>query len=240
VKFLGLEADCKVIQLTSPIAAEGKTLTAMNLAVALAQAGDRVIVVGCDLRRPRLDTISHAAAGPGLTSVLVGDAELHDAIVRHESVELDILRTGPIPPDPSELLGSDRTSALIRALRTAYDVVILDCPPLLPVSDSLILARYADATLVVVSEGKTSRRNLARALELLRQVDAPLKGTILNGTGGASGGYGYGYGYGGYGYGGYSYAYAQENGDGNGRGRRLPGWRKGGKKADDESVLVDS
>ena len=196
VKFLMLENDSKVFQVTSAAAAEGKTLTAMNLAVALTQAGTRTIVVGCDLRRPRLDALAHAHQGPGLTSVLVGDAKLQDAIERHESVSLAILRTGPLPPDPSEMLGSGRTKAVIQTLRKHYDAVILDCPPLLPVSDALILAGYSDATLLVVSEGTTSRRNLARALELLRQVNAPLRGTVLNATRGGGGNqYGYAYTY---------------------------------------------
>lgn len=225
VKFLTLEDGCKVFQITSPTAAEGKTLTAMNLAVALTQAGSRTIVVGCDLRRPRLDTLAHVHTGPGLTSVLVGDAKLNEAIERHEDVDLAILRTGPLPPDPSELLSSARTGALVQALRTAYDAVILDCPPLLPVSDSLILANYSDATLVVVSEGKTKRRSLARALELLRQVNAPLRGTILNGTAGA-GGYGYGYGY----------AYSQPKPPKGGRPKR---GRQNGAVPADESVLAE-
>jgi len=236
VKFLSVEDGCRVFQITSAAAAEGKTLTAMNLAVALTQAGDRTIVVGCDLRRPRLDALANAHAGPGLTSVLVGDAELHEAIERHQELDLDILRTGPIPPDPSELLSSARTGALIQALRGAYDVVILDCPPLLPVSDALIVAAYSDATLVVVSEGETSRRALARALELLRQVNAPLRGTVLNGSRGDAG-YGYSYGYR---YGGYSYAYAQPsptaNGDRSRRGRRLG--RKVPAPADQDGVLA--
>ena len=225
VKFLSLEDDSRVFQITSATAADGKTLTAMNLAVALTQAGDRTVVVGCDLRRPRLDALAHAHQGPGLTSVLVGDAELHEAIERHEEVGLSILRTGPIPTDPSELLSSPRTAALIQALRGAYDVVILDCPPLLPVSDSLILAGYSDATLVVVSEGKTSRRNLARALELLRQVNAPVRGTVLNATKSA-GAHGYGYAYDGY---------AQRPRSANGglrRGRKSPG-------SDQDTVLAD-
>lgn len=197
VKFLRMEDDCRVIQITSPRASEGKTLTAMNLAVALAQAGDRTIVVGCDLRRPRLDSLAHTHRGPGLTSVLVGDADLPEAIEDHEVGNLDILRTGPLPTDPSELLSSPRTGALIKALRGSYDAVILDCPPLLPVADALILAGCSDATLLVVSEGTTSRRSLARALELLRNVNAPLRGTVLNASKGGEGyGYGYGYGYG--------------------------------------------
>ena len=194
VRFLSLEGDCKVFQITSAAAAEGKTLTAMNLAVSLTQAGSRTIVVGCDLRRPRLDALAHAHRGPGLTSVLAGDAKLNDAIERHEDSDLSILRTGPLPPDPSELLSSARTAEIIELLRGFYDAVILDCPPVLPVSDALILAAYADATLLVVSEGQTSRRSLDRALELLRQVNAPLRGTVLNGTKGAAG-YGYGYAY---------------------------------------------
>ena len=225
VKFLSLEDDCRVFQITSATAADGKTLTAMNLAVALTQAGDRTVVVGCDLRRPRLDALANAHQGPGLTSVLVGDAELHEAIERHEAVGLSILRTGPIPTDPSELLSSPRTAALIQALRGAYDVVILDCPPLLPVSDSLILAGYSDATLVVASEGKTSRRNLSRALELLRQVNAPVRGTVLNATkNGGPDGYGYAYD-----------LYAQLPRSSNGalrRGRKPPG-------SDQDTVLAD-
>jgi len=226
VRFLALEDGCKVFQITSATAAEGKTLTAMNLAVALTQAGSRTIVVGCDLRRPRLDTLAHAHAGPGLTSVLVGDAKLHEAVERHEDIDLAILRTGPLPPDPSELLSSARTAAVIQALRSTYDAVILDCPPLLPVSDALILAAYSDATLLVVNEGKTSRRNLARALELLRQVNAPLRGTILNATKGA-GGYGYGYGYA------YAQARPPEPDNRNGRHRRQP------EQADQGKVLAE-
>jgi len=230
VKFLGVEDHCRVFQVTSASAAEGKTLTAMNLAVALTQAGDRTIVVGCDLRRPRLDVLAHVAVGPGLTSVLVGDADLHQAIQRHEDVDLAILRTGPIPPDPSEVLSSARTGALIQALRAAYDVVILDCPPVLPVSDALILAAYSDATLLVVNEGKTSRRRLGRALELLRQVNAPLRGTVLNGSKGADG-YGYGY----------RYTYAQSPPPAQGGGPRWP--RRRGPKpinpADQGGVLAE-
>jgi len=235
VKFLSLETDSRVFQITSAAAAEGKTLTAMNLAVALTQAGDHTIVVGCDLRRPRLDVLAHAHVGPGLTSVLVGDAELHEAIERHAELDLDILRTGPLPPDPSEMLSSARTGALIKALRGAYDAVILDCPPLLPVSDALIIASYSDATLLVVSEGETSRRSLGRALELLRQINAPLRGTILNGSAGADG-YGYGYGYGGY-----AYAYAQSAapaGQQGSRWSRRPG-RKRGVPGDHDEVLAD-
>lgn len=233
VKFLALEHDCKVFQITSAAAAEGKTLTAMNLGVALSQAGTRTIVVGCDLRRPRLDALAHTHEGPGLTSVLVGDAKLNEAIERHEDSKLSILRTGPLPPDPSELLSSRRTADVIESLRKYYDAVILDCPPLLPVSDALILATSADATLLVVSEGSTSRRSLARALELLRQVNAPLRGTVLNGTKAADG-YGYGYRYR------YGSSYGQPRPpDGGGKGRRRGGGGPAEGLPDKAKVLAE-
>lgn len=228
VKFLRVEDGCCVLQITSANAGEGKTLTAMNLAVALAQAGDRTIVVGCDLRRPRLDELAHTPSGPGLTSILVGDAKLHEAVERHENLDLAILRTGPIPPDPSELLSGKGTAALIQALRSAYEVVILDCPPLLPVTDALILAAYCDATLLVVSEGTTSRRGLVRALELLRQVNAPLRGTVLNGSKGAAE----------YGYGRYAYAAGRRDPSG-GRSKRALKTRGGPPATPADGVLVE-
>ena len=224
VKFLSVENKAQVFQITSAAAAEGKTLTAMNLAVALTQAGDHTIVVGCDLRRPRIDVLAQAHDGPGLTSVLVGDAELHEAIEHYRELEgLDLLRTGPLPPDPSGMLASGRARALLEALRCTYDAIILDCPPVLPVSDSLILAAHSDAILLVVSEGETSRRSLGRALELLRQVNAPLRGTVLNRSKGPDG-YGYGYGYG-------RYAYASSAAPPNGTGRGAKWPRRGRDKS---------
>ncbi|MGH9243374.1 MAG: polysaccharide biosynthesis tyrosine autokinase [Acidimicrobiales bacterium] len=181
VKFLGVDRPLKVVQITSPSLGEGKSVTAANLAVALAQAGDRVIVVGCDLRRPRIDAMFGVPPGPGLTGVLMGEAPLPEAIFAVPDMpRLAVLRTGTLPPNPSELLGTKRTAQLLEAVSSAYDVVLLDCPPVLPVTDALVLAREADATLLVVAARQTSRRATTRAIDLLRQVNAPLVGTILN------------------------------------------------------------
>jgi non-specific protein-tyrosine kinase len=181
VKFLSVEREVRVVQITSPAPAEGKTMVAVNLAVAFAQAGDRVVLVGGDLRRPRLEEIVDVPLTPGLTSVLIGDVTLPQAIQSAPAVpNLSVLPAGQPPPNPSELISGERARRLIDVLGQTYDVVIIDCPPVLPVTDSLVLARMADTTLLVTSANKTSKRSLTRAVELLRQVDAPLVGTVMN------------------------------------------------------------
>ena len=196
VKFLGLDGKRTVVQVTSPAAGEGKTVIAFNLGVALAQAGERVLLIGADLRHKRLDEISGSPDGPGLTGVLIADNGLAAAIWEHPEIPtLSIMRSGPTPPNPSDLLGAGRMESVIQAVARTFDRVIIDCPPVLPVSDALVLARYADLTLVVANERATSRRALRRTMELLRQIDAPIEGTILNGAASQDSYYGYGRGY---------------------------------------------
>jgi capsular exopolysaccharide synthesis family protein len=181
VKFLGVERQVRVAQVTSPAPAEGKTFISVNLAVTFAQAGDRVVIVGGDLRRPRMEQILEVPLTPGLTGVLIGDVTLPQAIQTVPSVpNLSVLPAGQPPPNPSELLSGERARRLIDVLGQTYDMVIIDCPPVLPVTDALVLARMVDLTLLVTSANKTSKRGLARSVELLHQVDAPLAGTVLN------------------------------------------------------------
>lgn len=200
VKFLGIEREAKVVQVTSPMPGEGKTLTVINLAVVFAQAGDKVLVIGCDLRRPRVDAALGIGPGPGLTTVVLGEATLAQAVVPHPSIpELSLLRSGEPPPNPSELLGSAKTERLLKSLLKKFDTIILDCPPVLPVTDALVLTRYADLTLLLASQKASTRRSVHRAVELLKQVEAPLVGTIFNEASGGGDAYYYGskYGYGG-------------------------------------------
>lgn len=181
VKFLGVERQVRVVQVTSPSPQEGKTMVAVNLAIAFAQASDRVVLVGGDLRRPRMEELLDVPLTPGLTAVLIGDVTLPQAIQTVAAVpNLSVLPAGYPPPNPSELLSGERARRLIDVLGQTYDVVVIDCPPVLPVTDSMVIARMADTTLLVTSANKTSKRSLARAVELLRQVDAPLVGTVLN------------------------------------------------------------
>ena len=181
VKFLSLDGSVKVVLVTSAAASEGKTVTAANLAVVLAQRGDNVLLVGADLRRPRIHDLFGAAQSPGLTTVLMGEAAAELTIYGVGEVPgLFVMPSGPAPPNPAELLDSARARDLFASLSRSYDAVIIDAPPVLPVTDAQVLARGADAVLLVVAFRETSRRGLARAMELLTQVDAPLVGTVLN------------------------------------------------------------
>lgn len=179
VKFLSPDASMKTILVTSAAASEGKTVTAANLAAVLAQRGDSVLLVGADLRRPRVHRLFGAPQSPGLTTVLLGDASPSSAIYAVEEVPgLHVMTPGSTPPNPAEVLDSARD--LFATLSHEYDSVIVDAPPVLPVTDAQILAGMADGVLLVVAYRETSRRGLARAIELLGQVDAPLVGTVLN------------------------------------------------------------
>ena len=181
VRFLGLDTPMRTLLVTSADASEGKTVTAANLAVALAQGGEQVLLVGADLRRPRVHELFGAPQSPGLTSVLLGEATPEStAYAIQEVPNLHLMPAGHTPPNPAELLDSSRTYELFESLATRYDRVVVDSPPVLPVTDAQVLSRVAGAVLLVVAHGETSRRGLTRAIELLGQVDAPLVGTVIN------------------------------------------------------------
>ena len=181
VEFLALEKRMQTIQITSAQAGEGKTSTAVNLAVAFAQAGEKVIVVDCDLRRPRLHEYFGLDRHLGFTSVLLNERSL-DEVVRDAPGfdSLRVLCSGPLAPNPSELLGGERFAEIIRDLSGEYSVVLIDSPPVLPVTDALVLSRVTDATIVVAAADLSSKRRVARSVESLRQVGAPLVGSVLN------------------------------------------------------------
>ncbi|MEI7885867.1 MAG: polysaccharide biosynthesis tyrosine autokinase [Actinomycetes bacterium] len=198
LQYLGLHRPMGIVQITSASAHEGKTSTVANLAIAFAEAGMPVAIVGCDLRRPRTHTFLKVDGSLGLTSVLLGEVPLEVALQQspvHPNIR--VLASGPRPPNPSELLSLDRTSELIRSLLDNHSIVFLDCPPVLPVSDALVLSRCVDASLFIAKSASTSKREVKRALERLNQVNNPLVGTILNGVD-AEGAYGSLYDYYGY------------------------------------------
>jgi succinoglycan biosynthesis transport protein ExoP len=190
LQYLALHRPMGVVQVTSANAHEGKTSTLANLAFAFAEAGMPVAVVGCDLRRPRIHSFLGVDGSVGLTSVLLGEVRFEDAVQQspvHPNIR--VLPSGPRPPNPSELLSLDRTANLIRSLLQTHAIVFIDCPPVLPVTDSLVLSRCVDASLFVAKASSTSKREAKRAIERLRQVNSPIIGTILNGVN-AEGAYG--------------------------------------------------
>lgn len=189
IQFVGLDHAARIIQITSPNATEGKTTSLANLGVALANAGQRVCLCCCDLRRPRIHEFFSLDNTVGLTSVILGETSLSSAIKSVPGTDnLSLLASGPQPPNPSELLASHRAGEVIAALATLFDVVLLDCPPVLPVTDAAVLSGVADATLLVVTAGVTARREVTRAVQVLEQVHAPLIGTVLNGVTAETGG----------------------------------------------------
>jgi succinoglycan biosynthesis transport protein ExoP len=196
VQFLGLDREHTVVQVTSPSAGDGKTTTAVNLSVSLANAGQRVCLVSCDLRKPTVHEAFELDDSVGLTSVITGSTTLGAALQPvPEAPGLALLASGPLPPNPSEVLASRHMRDLIESLRAGFDFVILDCAPLLPVTDGVVLAPVADAVLIVARAGATRTHDLIRADDALRQVHVEVTGTVLNATTSDLGGYGYGYGY---------------------------------------------
>jgi polysaccharide biosynthesis transport protein len=196
VQFLGIEKPLRVIQVSSSIQAEGKTTTIANLAVMLARAGSNVVLVDADLRRPRLHEVFAVSDGNGLTNALLGDDVLK--LVRESGEDhLDVLPAGPVPPNPSELLGSKRMSTVLEQLGEHYDIVLVDSPPILPVTDALVLTGTVDGIILVVQAGRTTETQVRESVNRLTQLSAPIVGVVLNRLSGAdSGVYGYGYSYG--------------------------------------------
>ncbi|MGH1561480.1 polysaccharide biosynthesis tyrosine autokinase [Mumia sp. DW29H23] len=200
LQFVDVDADRKVIVVTSAVPEEGKTTTATNLALTLAIAQHRVVLVEGDLRRPRVADYMALPPDVGLTSVMIGRSTLVEAVQPTTNKFLDVLTSGPVPPNPAELLQSQAMADTLRELRATYDVVLVDAPPLLPITDAAVLASQADGALLVVRAKKATRDQVRRSVERLTSVGARLLGTVLTMTPprsqeGSWSGYGYGYGH---------------------------------------------
>lgn len=179
--FLGAATAPKVILVTSANPAEGKTSVATNLAAVLAATGGSSCLVSADLRRPRVEAELGIDADDGLSTLLLGSHRLPGSLVAvAERPGLYVLPSGPIPPNPAELLGSPRTAELLAELRAAFDTVVIDSAPVLPVTDAALLAEHVDLVLLVVAAGQTTRTTLERAIEVLHQVKAPVAGLVFN------------------------------------------------------------
>jgi receptor protein-tyrosine kinase len=182
LQFLDLDENPKSFVITSAVPGEGKTSTATNLAMALASAGKRVLVVDGDLRRPSIAKLLGLETVVGLTTVLVGRSTLAETIQVHQESGIHVLSSGPIPPNPTEILQSRATRDLLHGLRDMFDAVIIDAPPLLPVADAAIMATDADGAILVVRHAKTTKDQLRLAVTRLDQVNAKLYGYVVNMT----------------------------------------------------------
>jgi succinoglycan biosynthesis transport protein ExoP len=202
LQFLDVEPGARSFVVTSSIPSEGKTTTAANLAIALADSGAQVVIIDADLRRPKLAEYMGMEGSVGLSDVLISRVALADALQPWGRGNLAVLPAGSIPPNPSELLGSRALAGLVRTLETEFDVVILDLPPLLPVTDAALVSKLTRGALLVVAAGRTQKNEFAGAIASLSNVGAPVAGiimTMLPTKGPDASAYG-AYGYGGYGY----------------------------------------
>lgn len=181
VRFVDLDRPLKTLLVTSPMPGDGKTATATNLAVAMAQSGDRVLLVDADLRRSRVPDVMGVPREPGLTSVVLGDAREAEAICG-VSDRLFVLPPGPLPPNPSELLGSKQMADLVNRLGASADVIVFDGPPIVPVTDGQVLSNVVDGVILVARDGRTARDSITEAMRRLELVGANVVGCVLNGA----------------------------------------------------------
>jgi capsular exopolysaccharide synthesis family protein len=178
--LLASASSPKIIVISSTFAREGKTTTSVNLATVLAQMGKPVLLIDADLRRPRLQKVFRGKMNIGLVNYLAANIPLDDVIQDTVVPNLSLILSGPTPPNPSELLGSDRMKHLIHEIRARFAFVIFDSPPVMAVTDSIVLAANADGVVLCVHGGQTPRDIVQRAAERLRQSNIPVLGALLN------------------------------------------------------------
>ncbi|MCS5480806.1 polysaccharide biosynthesis tyrosine autokinase [Corynebacterium sp. YIM 101645] len=200
LQFLNVGSKGRVFGITSPNPSESKSTTSLNLAFALAQTGSRVALVEGDLRLPSLSRYLEIEGAAGLTDVLIGRAEVDDVLQRWGQNEFYVLPAGRIPPNPSELLGSEEMEQLLRSLSERFDYVIVDAPPTLAVTDAAILGKMAAGLLMIIATGSTTKQDLEGALKALDTAGTNVFGVVATMVPAKKSG-SYNYGYGAYGYG---------------------------------------
>jgi capsular exopolysaccharide synthesis family protein len=180
VLFSSADESARTVVITSTGPHEGKTLVSSSLAITLAQAGQRTVIVDADMRRPRMHEALGRSQEPGLSNVLVGESTLADAARPTTVPNLSLLAAGHIPPNPAELLGSQKYLDLIADLKKRFDWVIIDAPPVMPVTDAAVVAHPAGGVIFVIGSEMTPRQNAAAAIEQLRGANAKFIGAVLN------------------------------------------------------------
>lgn len=174
------QSGCKKILLASSVSKEGKSTVCINLAKTVAQTDNKVLVIDCDLRKPRIHRFYKAKSIPGITNYLIGQSSLDEIIKTTDTPNLSIIYSGIIPPNPAEVLGSTEFKELIDELSKRYDYIFLDCAPLLEVSDSLEVAKFIDGVVIVIRQNYTSHNFINQALKKLEFANIKVFGFILN------------------------------------------------------------
>jgi capsular exopolysaccharide synthesis family protein len=194
LQFASVDRPLGLVQVSSPNVGEGKSMTAANLAIAIAQLGQQVILVDADLHQPTQHRYFQVINNVGVTTALLGNLELIDKMLKPTATpNLQLLTSGPLPPNPAELLGSKRMQELLAKLKTKADIVVIDSPPITVISDAVVLATHVDGVLLVLRSRKTRLEQARNALNALAQVHANVLGAVLNGTPAQGHGYYYRY-----------------------------------------------
>ncbi|WP_426763926.1 polysaccharide biosynthesis tyrosine autokinase [Pseudarthrobacter sp. 1G09] len=180
LQFANISGDARTVLVTSSLPGEGKSTTATNLAIALAQAGQTVCLIDADLRRPMISEYLGLERNAGLTTALVTEAEVTDLLQQWGEDNLFVLTSGQIPPNPSELLGSSQMNQMIRHLEQMFDTVVIDAPPLLPVTDAAVLSQHVGGVVLVVGSQKLKEQELQKSLSALEMVGANIFGLVMN------------------------------------------------------------
>jgi capsular exopolysaccharide synthesis family protein len=201
ILFSGADRPLKSLVVSSANPREGKTTTTIYIGTTMAQSGQRVLLVDSDMRRPRLHQATGVPKNNGLSNLLLREIDYDDAIKTTEIPNLFVMPCGPQPPNPAELLMSHRFEETLAELAKRFDRVILDSPPILAVTDAVVLSRHADGVILIARAGKTHREHISRAARHIYDVDVGIVGIVLNELDVSDRRYGYYYQYAGYGYG---------------------------------------
>lgn len=180
LQFSAVDEPLDSILVTSTNPSEGKSLTVANLAIVYAQTGKKVLLIDSDMRKPTVHYTFRLNNIQGMSNVLIGDSVLEEAVSSTSVDNLDVMTSGPIPPNPAELLASKRMETLLAEAKGTYDVVIIDTPPMLAVTDAQILSQIVDGSLLVVRSKQTEYEGAAKAVEMLKQGSGRVLGTVLN------------------------------------------------------------
>lgn len=180
ILFSSLDNKVKTLVITSSGPGEGKTTIASNLAVTFAQNGNKTLILDCDLRKSKLHRIFNLSNQVGLSNILIGETSFMEENFKTEVENLYVIPAGTRPPNPAELLSSEKMEIFLENLKQTFDTIIIDTPPVLMVTDAQILSKYADGVILVVSSGEADKHAAQRAKELLEKVNAKILGVVLN------------------------------------------------------------
>lgn len=180
IQYSSLDKPIKTIVVTSTGPSEGKTITAANLAVVMAQGGSKVLIIDADLRRPAIDKVFGVNNKVGLTNLLVENKKFEEIVQRDDVEGLDLIPSGPIPPNPAELLGSQKFKNFLNLISQSYDYIIIDTPPCGSLTDAAIIGRIVDGVILVAAAGEVQIEAIQQAKENLQKVNANIIGVVLN------------------------------------------------------------